>query len=520
MNCPIYDIVHWDGHVIRTELGYDYVGGQHNFFRMKQMLTYEDLVLKRVRSTNLSNHNQFICKIEYRKPIISDNDYKFELVQLLNDDDVEMMFDYVCILGSESIIFYVDVVRDIHKNQEDDCVDPSYTDDLENSHCILRPNIEEQDEIIVRSTNPFCTEDFNLNSVDNIVNEVVDEDDEYVDSERLSDSDINEYESGWIEDDELLSADDNVVPQYSNPILPLVHPPSYSEIDFELMCVDPYAKPTTNMFWNPNKEFSVWMIFPNRDAVIAAAKEYHLRRHHKFYSDETKKKTYSIKCKYKNHNCKWHLRASMKEGSEVWRIVSYDGPHTCSNPMVEKDHPQLDNKFICQFILPMIEEQPHIKIKTLKAEVRDKIGYEPTYSKTWKAKQFAIRKIFGGWDESYGRLHDPHYINDRLDRTSRVFDRMFWAYRQSIEGFKHCRPIIFVDGTFLYGKYSGCILCATGLDGNNQIFPLAFAIVEKEDSDNWGWFMSCLRVYVTEREDLCVISDRHIGIEKSMEQDW
>ncbi|XP_021596686.1 uncharacterized protein LOC110603299 [Manihot esculenta] len=465
MSFPTYGIVHWDGNVIRTELGYDYVGGQHLFFRINRRLNYEDLFMKIVRSTNLLDHNEFICKIEYRKPIINDNDYKFELVKLLNDADVEMMFDYVSSLGSESIVFYVDVVRDIHRNENDDCAGPSYTDPKTRSHCILHSNIDEQDKIIVSPISLFCTEDLNFNAVDSVVNEVVDEVDEYVDSERLSDSDINEYESGWIEDDELLSGDDNVIAQYTNPILPLVHPPPFSEIDFELMRVDPYAKPPTDMFWSPNMEFSVGMIFPNRDAVMAAAKEYHLHRHHQFCCYETKRKTYSIICKNKKHNCKWHMRASMKEGSEVWKIVSYNGPHTCSNAIVEKDHPQLDNKFLCKFILPMIEEQPQIKIKTLQAEVRDKIGYEPSYSKTWKAKQFAIRKIFGGWDESYGRLRkymnavchfnpgsifiiedDPHYINDRLDRTSRVFDRMFWAYRQSIEGFKHCRPVIFVDG--------------------------------------------------------------------------
>ncbi|XP_043809039.1 uncharacterized protein LOC122722408 [Manihot esculenta] len=347
MSFPTYGIVHWDDNVIRTELGYDYVGGQHNFFRMKRRLNYEDLFMKIVRSTNLLDNNQFICKIEYRKPIISGNDYKFELHKLLNDDDVEMMFDYVSTLGSNSIVFYVDVVRDIYRNQNDDCAGPSNTDP--------RTMI-----------------------VNEVVDEVVDEVDEYVDLERLSDSDIDEYESGWIEDDELLSGDDNVVAQFTNPILPLVHPPPFSEIDFELMRVDPYAKPPTDMFWSPTMEFSVGMIFPSRDAVMAAAKEYHLRRHHQFCSDETKRKTYSIICKNKKHNCKWHLRASMKEGSEVWKIVSYNGPHTCSNPMVEKDHPQLDNKFLCQFILPMIEEQPQIKIKTLQAEVRDKIGYEPS----------------------------------------------------------------------------------------------------------------------------------------------
>ncbi|XP_021626918.1 uncharacterized protein LOC110625590 [Manihot esculenta] len=128
--------------------------------------------------------------------------------------------------------------------------------------------------------------------------------------------------------------------------------------------------------------------------------------------------------------------------------------------------------------------------------MRDKFRYEPSYKKTYKAKQKAIARLYGGWDESYSFLRrfmtalhhfnletvymiedNPHWINKRLNPMCRVFDRMFWAFKQSIEGFKHCRPVISIDRTFLYGKYTGCILCATALDGNNQLFPLAFAIV-------------------------------------------
>uniref|UniRef100_A0A0E0FDH7 MULE transposase domain-containing protein n=1 Tax=Oryza meridionalis TaxID=40149 RepID=A0A0E0FDH7_9ORYZ len=43
------------------------------------------------------------------------------------------------------------------------------------------------------------------------------------------------------------------------------------------------------------------------------------------------------------------------------------------------------------------------------------------------------------------------------------------------------------------GKYKGRLLIACGYDANNQLLPLAFAIVEKEDSTNWGWFMRWLR---------------------------
>ncbi|RVX08331.1 hypothetical protein CK203_017615 [Vitis vinifera] len=55
-------------------------------------------------------------------------------------------------------------------------------------------------------------------------------------------------------------------------------------------------------------------------------------------------------------------------------------------------------------------------------------------------------------------------------------------------------------------------MIAMGCDGNNQLFPLAFALTEGENVDSWGWFLACIRNRVTQRRGLCVISDRHPGI--------
>ena len=57
------------------------------------------------------------------------------------------------------------------------------------------------------------------------------------------------------------------------------------------------------------------------------------------------------------------------------------------------------------------------------------------------------------------------------------FMRVFWTFRSSVEGFKHCRPIIQIDGTFLYGKKMRKLLIATSIDANGHIFPLTFTIV-------------------------------------------
>ena len=73
-----------------------------------------------------------------------------------------------------------------------------------------------------------------------------------------------------------------------------------------------------------------------------------------------------------------------------------------------------------------------------------------------------------------------------------------------------------IDGTHLYGKYKGKLLIAMGCDGNNQLFPLAFAIIEDGNTDSWGWFLACIRNTVTQWMGICVISDRHPGIMTAM----
>lgn len=119
-----------------------------------------------------------------------------------------------------------------------------------------------------------------MGNLDIIVSEAGDEVVEYVDKDTFSNVDNDEYETGWIQDDEILSRNESPIAQYPNPILLLLHLPPYSKMDFDLRKVDPYARPHVDMFWNTSKEFTIRMIFPFRDVVMAAIKEYHLHRHY------------------------------------------------------------------------------------------------------------------------------------------------------------------------------------------------------------------------------------------------
>jgi len=60
------------------------------------------------------------------------------------------------------------------------------------------------------------------------------------------------------------------------------------------------------------------------------------------------------------------------------------------------------------------------------------------------------------------------------------------------DSFVSCRPIIGLDDCFLKGKYKGELLSVVGRDSNDQLLPLAYAVVEVENKETWTWFLELL----------------------------
>ena len=91
-------------------------------------------------------------------------------------------------------------------------------------------------------------------------------------------------------------------------------------------------------------------------------------------------------------------------------------------------------------------------------------GHKLSYYKIWDAKQRAIAKIFRDWEESYQRLRklllaylDQETVTrywwhtiPRDEFGDTILHYVFWAFAPCIEGFRHCKPVINIDGTHLY----------------------------------------------------------------------
>ena len=91
------------------------------------------------------------------------------------------------------------------------------------------------------------------------------------------------------------------------------------------------------------------------------------------------------------------------------------------------------------------------------------------------------------------------------------FKRMYIRYDAQKVGFLGgCRLFIGLDGCHLKGRFGGQLLSATAKDGNDNIFPVAMAVVEQENKDSWTWFLEQFADDIGRLEELNLvfISDR------------
>ncbi|XP_057540794.1 uncharacterized protein LOC130818651 [Amaranthus tricolor] len=122
------------------------------------------------------------------------------------------------------------------------------------------------------------------------------------------------------------------------------------------------------------------------------------------------------------------------------------------------------------------------------------------------AKRIAKKMLVGDASEEYSRVWDYAEAIRRYNPGSTaivkcigietpppLFQRMYICLPACKEGFvAGCRPIICVDGAHLKGQFPGILLTAVGKDGNNNIFPVAWAVVETENVETWTWFLNLL----------------------------
>lgn len=208
----------------------------------------------------------------------------------------------------------------------------------------------------------------------------------------------------------------------------------------------------------------------------------------------------------KKEYCPWAVQISRPSESEYWMVKTINAEPKC---LQSRDVKACTYKFLADNIVQQIQGNPRIPVKALHEELTRKFELGLSKQKVARAKSMAERLISGDYKLQYGVLRDyvlelqnsnpgttvriDVYPEGNPSATTRTFRRIYVCLGALKLGFQAgLRDFLGVDGTFLKGPYPGQVLTAVGLDSNNGIFPVAYAIVEAENTSYWTWFLELL----------------------------
>ncbi|KAL4284336.1 hypothetical protein GQ457_16G014780 [Hibiscus cannabinus] len=181
-----------------------------------------------------------------------------------------------------------------------------------------------------------------------------------------------------------------------------------------------------------------------------------------------------------------------------WQIRSVNGEHTC---LREFQNHNVTAKWLAENYFSSFYVDPNFSHNSLKQVVHKDWGIHVPKTKCIRVKNLAIENLNGNHKEEYAKLYA--YLDElrqsnpgtttvcKLDE--RKFERLYICMQAMKDGFKvGYRPIIGLDGCHLKGYYQGHLLAAVGIDADDSIYPISFAVVESENQSSWCWFLELL----------------------------
>ena len=248
-------------------------------------------------------------------------------------------------------------------------------------------------------------------------------------------------------------------------------------------------------------QFAVDMCFRGNDQLKDAIERYALKMKINIRYVKNEQKRIRAVCRWKG--CPWLLYASHNSRSDWFQIVTYNPNHACCPQLKNK---RLSTSRICERYESTIKANPSWKARAMKETVQEDMGVDVSITMIKRAKARVMKKIMDTQTGEYSKLFDYALelqrsnpgtsVHVALDpeEEDHVFQRFYVCFDACRRGFlEGCRRIIGLDGCFLKGPLKGELLSAIGRDANNQIYPIAWAVVEYENKDSWNWFLGHLQ---------------------------
>ena len=254
----------------------------------------------------------------------------------------------------------------------------------------------------------------------------------------------------------------------------------------------------------------VGLTFQSAVVFRKALKEYCIQKGYDYTYLQNEKWRVTAECKEK---CGWRIHASLTQMQDAFRIKTFKSEHNCGKHYHNR---RVTSSWIASKYWEYIRDDITWTCDALKEAIRRDYNVFVSKHKCYRAKHLAIKMIHGSELEQFKKLWSYCAAIRKWQPGSTIellteghkFQRLYVCLEPCKRGFlEGCRPIIGIDGCHLKGSFGGQLLCAIGKDANDNMFPIAYAVVEQELNDSWTWFLTCLLKDIGQKT-LTFISDQ------------
>ncbi|WOL00776.1 hypothetical protein Cni_G09489 [Canna indica] len=155
----------------------------------------------------------------------------------------------------------------------------------------------------------------------------------------------------------------------------------------------------------------------------------------------------------------------------------------------------------------------------MQRDIDQKFVISVTKNVCYRARARALKALSGSLTNHYKMLSShvaelkkvyKHGLFSIMVEGHNRFKRMFVGFDALKEGF--------LGGCFLKSEVGGQLLSVVGRDGNNQIFPVCWDVVEGENEDSWRSFLIRLTEHlgIVDGFGLTIISDQQKGLQNAV----
>ncbi|KAL7250236.1 hypothetical protein ACSBR1_012268 [Camellia fascicularis] len=215
--------------------------------------------------------------------------------------------------------------------------------------------------------------------------------------------------------------------------------------------------------------------------------------------------------------CDWFVHVRVLDANGFFYIRKWNSEHSYGVAVHTAKNRRLELDLVSDILSQHIRDKPLTRPTDVAFDLKKNYGHDISYRVAWLGVEKARDKFLGAHSASFDQLrwynetvmeHNPStYININCDGHDNRFEWYCISFKACIHRFKHCRPLLFLDGTFLKRRFKGNSLAATTKDGNRGLFSIAFVIVGSENTTNWSWCLQHLRSALDEDRTLTFISD-------------